>query len=84
MTAKRGCCTNLKFSCNSPAFVPLPTLTRSPFPAITGKASGSNGIASPVYGGGGRRSEPMGACNTPFFFYRALLCYVFTVLDIGI
>ena len=73
MTAKRGCCTNLKFSCNSPVFVPLPPLTRSPFPVITGKALGYNGIiASPVYGGSGEHSEPMGACNTTFSvsYYR--------------
>ena len=31
-------------SYNSPFFVPLPPLTRSPFPVITGKALGNNSI----------------------------------------
>ena len=36
--SKRGCCMKSQTSCNSPFFVPLPPLARSPFPVITGKA----------------------------------------------
>ncbi len=47
--------------------MPLPPLARSPFPVITGKALGNNGIiASPVYGGSGERSEPIGGRAPPF------------------
>ena len=45
-------------------FVPLPPLTRSPFPAITGKASGSNGIIASPVADLSKKQAPMGAADS--------------------